>query len=713
MAQGGLVQRQGNHNQQAVLALQWGRAGEELDSTIHGVERRFVPFEVVTGNTPAGDQPQAIEKLTEAVVDGERFVTLHGITGSGKSATMAWTIEQLQRPALVLAPNKSLAAQLAAELRELMPHNRVSFFVSYYDSYTPESYVPSADLYIEKQASVNAEIDRLRHEATANLLFRRDTVVVASVSCIYGLGAPEAYLKAVLPVRVGEETELPGLCRKMVAMGYERNDVDCDRGMFAVRGDVLEIHMKGEERSWRVEFFGDEIERIREWDNMTKEYGDSVDELFVWPATWFAQTQDQTNAACELIEAELEERLEELRKENKLLEIQRLEQRTRMDIERLREMGSVAGVENYSRHLDGRAAGEPPYTLVDYLEEDAVVFIDESHVSVPQLQGAWAGDASRKATLIHHGFRLPSAADNRPLRWEEFLDRVGQVVFVSATPGKNEAALSSTTVSLEIRPTGLLDPEVEIMPARGQLAEVLEQVKERRDVGDRVLVTTVTKKQAEDLVEWLLSNGVLARFLHSDVETLERISLVRDLRLGKYDVLVGVNLLREGLDMPEVSLVCILDADKEGFLRSETALLQTMGRAARNVRGKVLLFAERETPAMKSAVALVRARRVRQEQWNTDHGVTPVTVPTAVRDLLAQNKVQEKPSGKRRRQTAGRTDTAQHRFEELDDAALELRVEELEAGMNAAAEALAFERAAEFRDELEAAMTELQGRNSK
>lgn len=674
------------------------------------MERRFVPFKVVTGNTPAGDQPQAIEKLTQAIEDGERFVTLHGITGSGKSATMAWTIERLQRPALVLAPNKSLAAQLAAELRELMPANRVCFFVSYYDSYTPESYVPSSDLYIEKQASINAEIDRLRHEATANLLFRRDTVVVASVSCIYGLGAPEAYLKAVLPVRTGETRELPGLCRELVAMGYERNDVACERGMFAVRGDVLEIHMKGEERSWRVEFFGDDVERIREWDSLTKEYGDSVDELFVWPATWFAQTQEQTNLACDLIEAELEERLEELRKENKLLEVQRLEQRTRMDIERLREMGSVAGVENYSRHLDGRDAGEPPYTLVDYLDDDAVVFIDESHVSVPQLQGAWAGDASRKATLIHHGFRLPSAVDNRPLRWEEFLERVGQMVFVSATPGRNEMELSSSVVSLEIRPTGLLDPEVEVLPARGQLAEVLERVKERRDAGERVLVTTVTKKQAEDLVEWLLANGVLARFLHSDVETLERVSLVRDLRLGRYDVLVGVNLLREGLDMPEVSLVCILDADKEGFLRSETALLQTMGRAARNVRGRVLLFAERETPAMKAAVSIVRERRERQERWNTEHGVTPVTVPTAVRDLLAQNKVQEKPSGRRRRQTAGRLDTAQHRFEELDDAALELRIEELEAGMNAAAEALAFERAAELRDELEAAMTELQGR---
>ncbi len=687
------------------------RAHAGPGGTVDSMERRFTPFEVVTSNTPSGDQPHAIEKLSEAITDGERFVTLHGITGSGKSATMAWTIEKLQRSALVLAPNKSLAAQLAAELRELLPNNRVCFFVSYYDSYTPESYVPSADLYIEKQASVNAEIDRLRHEATASLLFRKDVVVVASVSCIYGLGAPEAYLNAVVPVRKGEELSIHATCRKLVAMGYERNDVSCDRGMFAVRGDVLEIHMKGEEHSWRVEFFGDEVERIREWNALEGTYGAAVDELYVWPATWFAQDHEQVLAACERIEAELDERLAELRKEEKLLEAQRLEQRTRMDLERLREMGSVAGVENYSRHMEGREAGEPPFTLVDYLDSDAVVFIDESHVSVPQLQGAWAGDASRKATLVQHGFRLPSAMDNRPLRWEEFLERAGQIVFVSATPGKLEKEVSSSVVELVIRPTGLLDPEVEVLPARGQLQEVLERVKDVRARQERVLVTTVTKKQAEDLVEWLLAQGVLARFLHSDVDTLERISLVRDLRLGKFDVLVGVNLLREGLDMPEVSLVCILDADKEGFLRSETALLQTMGRAARNVRGRVLLFAERETPAMKSAVEIVRARRLRQEAWNLENDITPRTVPTPVRDLLAQNRVQETP--KKRRQTAGRSLAAEHDYSGLDVAALDLRAVELEAGMIAAAESLAFEKAAELRDELEAVMNELEARSTK
>jgi excinuclease ABC subunit B len=674
------------------------------------MERRFNPFEVVSPFEPKGDQPQAIESLSEAIENGERFVTLHGITGSGKSATMAWTIEKLQRPALVLAPNKSLAAQLAAELRELLPKNRVCFFVSYYDSYTPESYVPSADLFIEKQASVNSEIDRLRHEATASLLFRRDVVVVASVSCIYGLGAPEAYLNAVMPLRVGESEDLHAVARKLVAMGYERNDVACDRGMFAVRGDVLEIHMKGEERSWRIEFFGDEIERIREWNSLEGRIGDEADELFVWPATWFAQTQEQTDKACDLIEAELEERLAELKKAEKLLEHQRLSQRTRSDIELLREMGSVAGVENYSRHLDGRAAGEPPFTLVDYLEDDALVFIDESHVSVPQLQGAWAGDASRKSTLVEHGFRLPSAMDNRPLRWQEFLERTGQIVFVSATPGKNEAELASTTVPLVIRPTGLLDPSVEVLTSRGQLQEVLERVKVVRERQERVLVTTVTKKQAEDLVEWLLSNGVLARYLHSDVETLERIALVRDLRLGRFDVLVGVNLLREGLDMPEVSLVCILDADKEGFLRSETALLQTMGRAARNVRGHVVLFAERETPAMKAAIETVRARRLHQEAWNLAHGVTPLTVPTAVRDLLAQQKVVEKPTTKRRRQTAGRDEKVAVKFDGLTDDELEMRIEELEASMLAASDLLAFERAAVLRDELEAACDELESR---
>ena len=674
------------------------------------MERRFRQFEVVSPFEPKGDQPQAIESLTTAVNDGERFVTLHGITGSGKSATMAWTIEKLQRPALVLAPNKSLAAQLAAELRELLPHNRVCFFVSYYDSYTPESYVPSADLFIDKQASVNAEIDRLRHEATASLLFRRDVVVVASVSCIYGLGAPEAYLKAVLALRVGDATDLHGLARKLVAMGYERNDVSCERGMFAVRGDVLEIHMKGEERSWRVEFFGDEIERIREWDALEAKSGQACDELYVWPATWFAQTQDQIDAACDLIEAELDVRLEELTQADKLLERQRLSQRTRSDLERLREMGSVAGVENYSRHLDGRDAGQPPFTLIDYLEDDAVVFIDESHVSVPQLQGAWAGDASRKSTLVEHGFRLPSAMDNRPLRWEEFLDRTGQIVFVSGTPGKNEAEVASTVVPLVIRPTGLLDPSVEVLTSRGQLQEVLERVKVVRERHERVLVTTVTKKQAEDLVEWLLANGVLARDLHSDVETLERIALVRDLRLGRFDVLVGVNLLREGLDMPEVSLVCILDADKEGFLRSETALLQTMGRAARNVRGHVVLSAEKTTPAMAAAIETVRARRVHQQAWNEANGVTPLTVPTAVRDLLAQQRVVEKPSSKRRRQTAGRDEQLVTSFDELDDDALGARIEELETLMLAAADLLAFERAATLRDELEAACDELESR---
>ena len=675
------------------------------------VEQRFVPFNVQSPFEPAGDQPEAIEAIVDSVKAGERFVTLHGITGSGKSATMAWAIEGLQRPALVLAPNKSLAAQLAAELRELLPQNKVCFFVSYYDSYTPESYVASADLFIEKQASVNSEIDRLRHEATASLLFRRDVVIVASVSCVYGLGAPASYANSVKLIRKGEERDLRALCRELVGVGYERNDVDCARGRFAVRGDVLEVHMAGESHAWRVEFFGDEIERIRLWDSLTGEYGESVDELYVWPASWYATEQSELDRAAGSIEAELEARLVELRANDKLLEAQRLEQRTRNDIERLRELGSVSGVENYSRHLDGRAAGEPPFTLVDYLADDAVIFIDESHVAVPQLQGAWAGDASRKGTLVEHGFRLPSAMDNRPLRWEEFLERVGQVVFVSATPGRLELEMSSSIVRLVVRPTGLLDPSVEVCSSEGQLADVLERAKAVIDRQERILVTTVTKKQAEDVVDWLLANGVLARYLHSDVGTLERIALVRDLRLGRFDVLVGVNLLREGLDLPEVSLVAILDADKEGFLRSETALLQTMGRAARNERGHVVLYADRITAAMQSAITVVTDRRALQQAWNEEHGMTPSTVTTKVRDLLAQAHVVEKKPSKRR-QRAGRDETLRGSFADLSLVELEQLAEQCEADMLAAAAALQFEKAAEQRDKLEEILNESMGRAS-
>ncbi len=685
-------------------------AARGFTGTVSGVEQRSVPFKVHSPFEPAGDQPAAIEALSEALEGGERFVTLLGITGSGKSATMAWTIERLQRPALVMAPNKSLAAQLAAELRELLPENKVCFFVSYYDSYTPESYVPASDLFIEKQASINAEIDRLRHEATASLLFRRDVVIVASVSCVYGLGAPESYAKAVKVIRKGGEWDLRELARSLVSVGYERNDVDCSRGRFAQRGDVLEIHMTGEEHSWRVEFFGDEVERIRRWDSLRGEYGEEVDELYVWPASYYATDAEQTKRAVGLIEAELDERLIELRSEEKLLEAQRLEQRTRYDLERLTEMGTVAGVENYSRHLDGRPAGAPPYTLIDYLAEDALVFLDESHVALPQLQGAWVGDASRKSTLVQHGFRLPSAMDNRPLRWEEFLDRAGQVVFVSATPGRQELEMSSDIVRLVVRPTGLLDPSVEVCAQEGQLADVLERIQVVKQRNERALVTTVTKKQAEDLVDWLLANGVLARYLHSDVETLERISLIRDLRLGRFDVLVGVNLLREGLDLPEVSLVAILDADKEGFLRSETALLQTMGRAARNEQGHVVLYASRVTPAMQAAIAVVTDRRVVQEAWNAEHGVVPKTVSTKVRDLLAQAQITQKPKRGARQQRAGRDETLRGRFAELAIEELTLLVEQRETEMLAAAENLAFERAAELRDELEEVMNELASR---
>jgi excinuclease ABC subunit B len=675
------------------------------------------PFRVESPYQPAGDQPAAISALTASLRDGERFVTLQGITGSGKSATMAWTIESVQRPALVIAPNKALAAQLAAELRELLPDNRVCFFVSYYDSYTPESYVPSADLHIEKQASVNAEIDRLRHEATAALLHRRDTVVVASVSCIYGLGAPDGYMRSLVVVRTGDECDLTELTRRLVDAGYRRNDVDVARGCFAKRGDTLEIHLPGDELRWRVEFFGDTVERIRSWDPVAGRYGDSVDELFVWPATHYHADVDDLTAACDAIEAELAGRLEELREDGKLLEAQRLAQRAGNDLEMLREAGWCGGIENYSRWLDGRAAGDPPWTLLDYLADDAVVFLDESHVTVPQINGAHAGDASRKLTLIEHGFRLPSAADNRPLRFDEFLARVGQLVFVSATPGPFETESASTTVELVVRPTGLVDPSVAVHPTEGQLDDLLDRLGPVRDRGERALVTCTTKAQAEDLVEWLVRRRVKAAYLHSDVQTLERLVLLRDLRLGVHDVLVGVNLLREGLDLPEVSLVAVLDADKEGFLRSATALIQTIGRAARNANGAVVLYADRTTAAMAHAIGETERRRARQVAANAAAGVEPRTITTPVRDLLAagtapvrRSRQQAGTGGRGGGQDSPRRDDSD--LSGLDADVLGDLAVELEASMRAAAEVLAFERAAALRDRLDEVVAEMSRRQS-
>jgi excinuclease ABC subunit B len=657
-------------------------------------------FEVRAPYEKAGDQPQAVAEAVRALSDGERWVCIEGITGSGKSAVMAWTIEELKRPTLIIAPNKSLAAQLAGELKELMPSAAVSYFVSYYDFYQPEAYVASSDMFIEKEAVVNREIDRLRHEATCNLLTRRDVVVVASVSCIYGLGNPEMFLRQMLTLTVGDEHGPGAVARMLVDRGYERNDIDLDRGRFRVRGDVMDIHPAHTERLVRIEWFGDEIERIREVDPMSTDVLSELTECKLFPATHYNAEETVVAEAVKTIEAELTERLELLRGEGKLLEAQRLEQRTRHDLDMLQETGTCAGVENYSRHMDGRAAGEAPYTLLDYFEDDFLVILDESHVAVPQIAGTWAGDASRKANLIEHGFRLPSAADNRPLRFEEFDDRAKQVLLVSATPGKFEREHAETNIELVVRPTGLLDPEIVVHPRLGQLDDLLERCHERIERQERVLVTCVTKRSAEELCDYLLEQGVRARFLHSEVETLERIALVRELRLGGFDVLVGVNLLREGLDIPECSLVAILDADVQGFLRSETSLVQTIGRAARNVNGEAVLYADRVSDAMRAAIELTKRRRAKQETYNTEHGITPKSVKSTIRDLLAQHNVQQDQGRKSsRRQNAG---VVIEGLEHLDAEALEARMIECELKMQAAAALLQFEEAANLRDELQA-----------
>lgn len=659
-------------------------------------------FEVRAPYPQAGDQPGAVRDLTRALQDGEKWVCLRGITGSGKSAVMAWTIEQVKRPTLVIAPNKSLAAQLAGELAELMPDTAVSYFVSYYDFYQPEAYVASSDMFIEKEAVVNAEIDRLRHEATCNLLSRRDTVVVASVSCIYGLGNPEAYKRRMLTLAVGEERGRDDVARALVDRGYERNDIDVDRGRFRVRGDVMDIHPASSEKLVRIEWFGDEIEAIREIDPLSADVLRSLPSVGLFPATHYGSEQEVVERAIEKIEKELGERLKELKDAGKLLEAQRLEQRTRHDVDMMRETGTCAGIENYSRYMDGRQAGEAPYTLIDYFSDDLLVILDESHVAVPQIAGSFAGDASRKATLIEHGFRLPSAADNRPLRFEEFCERVGQVVLVSATPGTFEKENADTVIDLVVRPTGLLDPEVLVQPQTGQLEDLLERVQERIGRGERALVTCITKKSAEDLTDWMLERGVKARYLHSDVETLERIELVRELRLGAYDVLVGVNLLREGLDIPECSLVAILDADVQGFLRSETSLIQTIGRAARNVNGQAVLYADSESPAMRAAIEETARRRVRQEAYNLQHGIEPKTVATGVRDLLKTSGIQQARAKKKGRRQIAPTVSAEllDAWQSMESDEIHDRVVELELEMQKAAEELRFEDAARLRDEL-------------
>jgi excinuclease ABC subunit B len=664
------------------------------------------PFEVVSEWSPAGDQPAAIKGLTEGVLRGDRFQTLLGITGSGKSATIAWTIEQVQRPTLVLAPNKSLAAQFANEMREIFPHNRVEYFVSYYDYYQPEAYIPSSDTYIEKDSSINDEIDRLRHSATSALLTRRDVIVVASVSCIYGLGSPDEYSQKILALSVGQDQDHRAILGKLVDMQYERNDANLVRGKFRVRGDTIEVHPAYEEHILRIELFGDEIERITRVDPVTGELLNEVNDVVVFPATHYVAGTERMQRAIEGIEVELQQRLAYFESTGKLLEAQRLRMRTSYDLEMMAEVGSCSGIENYSRHIDGRSPGQPPYTLLDFFPKDYLLVIDESHVAVPQLHGQYHGDRSRKETLIEHGFRLPSAADNRPLRYDELMERINQVIFMSATPSAYEISVSNQVVEQIVRPTGLIDPEVVVRPTKGQIDDLIAEITKRVAAGDRVLVTTLTKKMAEDLTDYLLEQGLKVRYLHSNIDTLERIEILRDLRLGEFDVLVGINLLREGLDLPEVSLVAILDADKEGFLRSETSLIQTIGRAARNVDGAVIMYADEMTDSMRRAISETHRRRQLQQEYNAENGINPQTIRRAVSDILVMLGRGESsgpgatapvPGSDRR---SRRHDRSRSDLAGMPKADLSRLIAALEDEMHTAATDLRFEYAARLRDEV-------------
>jgi excinuclease ABC subunit B len=662
-------------------------------------------FQVVSDFRPAGDQPRAIEELAAGVGRGDRFQTLLGITGSGKSATIAWTIERVQKPTLVIAPNKSLAAQLANEFREFFPQNRVEYFVSYYDYYQPEAYLPSSDTYIEKDATINDEIDRLRHSATSALLHRRDVIVVASVSCIYGLGSPEEYATQILALRPGQQMDQRAILSRLVDMQYERNDIAFSRGRFRVRGDTIEVFPAYEETGVRIELFGDDVERISRVDPLTGEVLATLDELVVFPATHYVAGQERMKRAMIAIEEELADRLAWFEKEGKLLEAQRLRMRTQYDLEMMREVGFCSGIENYSRHIDGRAPGEPPHTLLDFFPSDYLTVIDESHVTIPQLHGQYEGDRSRKETLVDHGFRLPSAADNRPLRFDEWYERVGQCIFLSATPADYEVSISTQVVEQIVRPTGLVDPEVVVKPTRGQIDDLMAQINERVEKGDRLLVTTLTKKMAEDLTDYLLELGVRVRYLHSEVDTIQRIEILRDLRLGEFDVLVGINLLREGLDLPEVSLVAILDADKEGFLRSETSLIQTIGRAARNVDGQVIMYADHVTDSMQRAIDETNRRRRLQQEHNQRHGIDPQTIRKAVTDILAtlrpdgEGRDGRAPTPGRDRRSRKR-DRLRSDFAELPREELARLIRTLEEEMREAAADLRFEYAARLRDEI-------------
>ena len=667
--------------------------------------RTVAPIEVIADYSPSGDQPQAIEDLVQRIEAGERDVVLLGATGTGKSATAAWLIERVQRPTLIMAPNKTLAAQLANEFRELLPNNAVEYFVSYYDYYQPEAYVPQTDTYIEKDSSINEEVERLRHSATNSLLTRRDVVVVATVSAIYGLGTPQEYVDRMLRLRVGEEYDRDSLLRRLVDIQYARNDTSFERGTFRVRGDTLEVFPVYETHPVRIEMFGDQIERLMTLHPVTGEIVTEDEEIYVFPATHYVAGPERMTRAIADIEAELADRLAELEGQGKLLEAQRLRMRTTYDLEMMRQMGSCSGIENYSRHIDGREQGSPPNCLLDYFPEDFLLIVDESHVTVPQTGGMYEGDMSRKRTLVEHGFRLPSAMDNRPLRWEEFRERVGQTVYLSATPGPFELTQSGGEfVEQVIRPTGLIDPLVVVKPTQGQIDDLMEQIRLRAARSERVLVTTLTKRMAEDLTAYLEENGVRVRYLHSEVDTLRRVELLRELRLGEYDVLVGINLLREGLDLPEVSLVSILDADKEGFLRSGTSLIQTIGRAARNVSGEVHMYADTVTASMARAIDETNRRRERQVAYNTEHGIDPAPLRKKIGDITdllaredADTKELLKDSGGvvRARSLAGR-----------DLVAL---IEELTEQMHQAAGELQFELAARYRDEVGELKRELRG----
>ena len=705
------------------------RVGAELRR--FGRESGEERLSVVSSFEPAGDQPQAIQKLAQGIEEGLRYQTLLGVTGSGKTFSMAKTIEKLNRPTLIMEPNKTLAAQVASEMKELFPHNAVVYFVSYYDYYQPEAYVPQSDTYIEKDASINEEVEKLRHQATSSLLSRRDVIVVASVSCIYGIGSPQDYAGLAPNVDKSVPLERDDLIKDLIDIQYDRNDYDLQRGMFRVRGDVVDVFPPYAENPLRIEFFGDEVETIAEISNVTGEVIREFDAVPIWPASHYVTERPKVTHALQTISEELEHRVAELKANDKLLEAQRLAQRTSYDLEMLETMGYCNGIENYSRHLDGRAPGEPPYTLIDYFPKDMICIIDESHVTVPQIRGMYEGDRSRKVTLVEHGFRLPSALDNRPLRFDEFEARIPQFIYVSATPGDYEESVAQQQVEQIIRPTGLLDPSVEVRPIRGQIDDLISEVKERVAKKERVLVTTLTKRMAEDLTDHLLDEGIKVNYMHSDTATLDRVAIIKELRQGKIDVLVGINLLREGLDIPEVSLVAILDADKEGFLRNRRSLIQTMGRAARNAQGSVIMYADRITDSMRIAIDETRRRRKLQESFNAKHGIVPQTIHKSIADIsqfideAAENvdKRQRKDGifytasgeGAETQGAPGEVDSIEamvEEFSELPRNEVETMLAHLEADMAQASTDMDYERAAQLRDQIVRIRSRLEGTTS-